>query len=153
YWAAPGVDVHLVTHRESIDEVRRIAGATTRVECVHGLTAPEFLVPVAAAEARTALGLPLEGSVILVSGGGGGVGDLSGAVEEALSFVPVSQVVCLCGRNDDLRAQLAARFGGNARVRVEGFTERMPDWLAAADVLVHSTGGLTVLEAGMRGCQ
>ena len=28
----------------------------------------------------------------------------------------------------------------------------MPDWMAACDVLVHSTGGLTVLEAMMRGC-
>ena len=28
----------------------------------------------------------------------------------------------------------------------------MPDWLAAADVLVHSTGGLTILEAQMRNC-
>jgi UDP-N-acetylglucosamine:LPS N-acetylglucosamine transferase len=28
----------------------------------------------------------------------------------------------------------------------------MPDWFAAADVLVHSTAGLTVLEAIMRGC-
>jgi UDP-N-acetylglucosamine:LPS N-acetylglucosamine transferase len=37
-------------------------------------------------------------------------------------------------------------------VRVEGFTDQMPDWLAAGDVLVHSTGGLTVLEALMRGC-
>jgi UDP-N-acetylglucosamine:LPS N-acetylglucosamine transferase len=28
----------------------------------------------------------------------------------------------------------------------------MSEWMAAADVLVHSTGGLTVLEALMRGC-
>ena len=28
----------------------------------------------------------------------------------------------------------------------------MSEWLAAGDVLVHSTGGLTVLEALMRGC-
>ena len=28
----------------------------------------------------------------------------------------------------------------------------MPDWFAAADVLVHSTAGLTVLEAIMEGC-
>jgi UDP-N-acetylglucosamine:LPS N-acetylglucosamine transferase len=28
----------------------------------------------------------------------------------------------------------------------------MGDWLAAADVLVHSTAGLTVLEAIVRGC-
>ena len=37
-------------------------------------------------------------------------------------------------------------------MRVEGFTEQMNEWLAAADALVHSTGGLTVLEALMRGC-
>ena len=41
----------------------------------------------------------------------------------------------------------AARFGGEPRVRVLGFTDRMPELLAAADVLVHSTAGLTVLEA------
>jgi UDP-N-acetylglucosamine:LPS N-acetylglucosamine transferase len=35
---------------------------------------------------------------------------------------------------------------------MEGFTDEMPDWFAAADVLVHSTAGLTVLEAIMRGC-
>ena len=28
----------------------------------------------------------------------------------------------------------------------------MSDWLAAGDALVHSTGGLTVLEAHVRGC-
>ena len=35
---------------------------------------------------------------------------------------------------------------------VLGFTDRMSDLLAAADVLVHSTGGVTCLEAMARGC-
>jgi UDP-N-acetylglucosamine:LPS N-acetylglucosamine transferase len=43
------------------------------------------------------------------------------------------------------------RFGTVDRVRIEGFTDQMPEWMAAADVLVHSTGGLTVLEAVMCG--
>ena len=60
--------------------------------------------------------------------------------------------MCLCGRNAELREQLEHDFAGDARVRVEPFTDEMPDWLAAADALVHSTGGLTVLEAMMRGC-
>ena len=58
----------------------------------------------------------------------------------------------LCGRNEELRSRLAADFVSNRRVRVVGFTEHMNEWLAAADALVHSTGGLTVLEANMRGC-
>ncbi len=88
---------------------------------------------------------------MLVSGGGWGVGDIEGAVAESLA-VDGATVVCLTGRNEALRAAIARRFADDPRVRVEGFTEHMADWLAAGDVLVHSTGGLTVLEAILRGC-
>jgi UDP-N-acetylglucosamine:LPS N-acetylglucosamine transferase len=151
YWASPGVDVHLITHPESVAEVREVAGAQTRVQCVHGLTAPEFLDPHDQRATRTSLGLPLDGKIVLVSGGGWGVGDVQGAIEDALAVDEVVQVVCLCGRNEELRDRLHTRFANDARVRVEGFTDRMADWMAAADVLVHSTGGLTVLESLMLG--
>jgi processive 1,2-diacylglycerol beta-glucosyltransferase len=152
YWATPGADLHLVTHPESIAEVRQIAGDGAAVHCVHGFTAPEFLVPREPADARRALDLDPGAKIVLVSGGGWGVGDVEGAVREVLGVKGVNQVVCLCGRNVELQAQLARDFAGNERVRVEPFTDHMPDWLAAADALVHSTGGLTVLEALMRGC-
>jgi processive 1,2-diacylglycerol beta-glucosyltransferase len=151
YWASPGVDLYLTTYPESTEEVHRVAGPDARVRCVHGLTAPEFLSPLDAGDAREALRLPADGKVVLVSGGGWGVGDIEGAVDEALRLEEVSQVVCLCGRNETLRDRLDERFGRDSRVRVEGFTERMAEWMAAAEVLVHSTGGLTVLEALMRG--
>jgi UDP-N-acetylglucosamine:LPS N-acetylglucosamine transferase len=35
---------------------------------------------------------------------------------------------------------------------VLGFTEQMPELLAAADVLIHTTGGTTALEARILGC-
>lgn len=152
YWAAPGIDLHLVTHPESIEEVREVAGSSVAVRAVHGLTRPEFAELADPPAARRALDLPPHGKVVLVSGGGWGVGDFDGAVEAALVADDVAAVVCLCGRNEELRARLVRRFGGDRRFRAEGFTERMPDWLAAADALVHSTGGLTVLEAHIRGC-
>jgi UDP-N-acetylglucosamine:LPS N-acetylglucosamine transferase len=152
YWASRGVDVHLVTHPESITEVRSIVGPDAQVECVHGFTLPAFREPRSQDDARRSLGLPADGKIVLVSGGGWGVGDVEGATEQALLLPEVSAVVCLCGRNETLRSTLRARFAGQTRVRVEGFTEVMPEWMAAADVLVHSTGGLTVLEALMRGC-
>jgi processive 1,2-diacylglycerol beta-glucosyltransferase len=152
YWATPGADLHLVTHPESIEEVRRIAGQGAAVHCVHGFTAPEFLVSREPVEARRALNLDPGAKIVLVSGGGWGVGDVEGAVREVLDVDGVTQVVCLCGRNGELRGQLERDFASDARVRVEPFTDQMPDWLAAADALVHSTGGLTVLEALMRGC-
>jgi UDP-N-acetylglucosamine:LPS N-acetylglucosamine transferase len=152
YWASPGIDVHLVTHPESIPEVRRIAGAETEIHCVHGFSLPEFRAPRAAAAARRALGLPAEGVVVLVSGGGWGVGDVVGAIDEALQLEGVTQVVCLCGHNEALLGRIRADFAAEPRVRAEGFTDHMSDWMAASDVLVHSTCGLTVLESLMRGC-
>lgn len=152
YWAAPGVDLHLLTHPESEEEVRRVAGLETKVRTVHGLTRPEFAEPRDPQDARASVGLPTEGKVVLVSGGGWGVGDLESAIDTALAFDEVEIVACLCGRNEGLLARLSARYGADPRVRLVGFTEQMSDWLAASDALVHSTGGLTVLEAYVRGC-
>ena len=150
YWSHPGVDLHLITHPESAEEVLEIAPGTD-VRCVRGLTDERFYEPRSQDAARRELGLPAEGPVVIVSGGGWAVGDLEGAAEEALR-VPRATVVCLCGRNEELRTELAEHFAGQPRVTVEGFTDRMPDWFAAGDALVHSTAGLTVLEAIMRGC-
>jgi processive 1,2-diacylglycerol beta-glucosyltransferase len=150
FWAHPGVDLHLITHPESEEEVREIAPESS-IACVRGLTDARFYESRDQGDARRDLGLPPEGPVVLVSGGGWAVGDLEGAAEEALRL-DGSTVVCLCGRNEGLRATLAEHFVAEPRVRVEGFTERMPDWFAAADLLVHSTAGLTVLEAIMSGC-
>jgi UDP-N-acetylglucosamine:LPS N-acetylglucosamine transferase len=151
YWAAPGIDLHLVIHPDAIAEVREVAGAGADVQVVHGLTRPEFIEPGDQPAARAELRLPAAGKIVLVSGGGWGVGDLESAADEALAL-DVAVVACLCGRNEELRGRLERRYAAEPRVRVVGFTEQMSDWLAAANALIHSTGGLTVLEAHVRGC-
>src|SRR3954453_22549247 len=151
YWAHPAVDMHLITHPESAEEVRSIS-PTSVIECVRGLTDRRFDERRDPADARRALGLPPEGRVALVSGGGWAVGDLAGATEVATARDGVT-AVCLCGRNEEVRQVLTRRFAGDERVVVLGFSDRMAELMAAADVLVHSTAGLTVLEALMEGCR
>jgi UDP-glucose 4-epimerase len=151
FWAHPGIDLHFVTHPESVEEVEQIAGPGS-VRWAKPPTSPAFLAARSRADARRALGLPLDGKVIAVSGGGWGVGDLVGATRAALQDEPDAIVLCLCGRNDKLRARVAQRFGDEPRLRLMGFTDRMGDVLAAADALIHSSAGLTVLEAIIRGC-
>src|SRR4051812_13282710 len=97
YWAAPGVDLHLLTHPESEDEVRRVAGARTDVQAVHGLTRPEFSRPCDPVEARAALGLPARGREGLVSGGGGGAGAPEGAIDTAPALGGGRAGAGLCG--------------------------------------------------------
>jgi processive 1,2-diacylglycerol beta-glucosyltransferase len=150
FWAQRGIDTHLVMYDQSVPDVERIAGRGS-AQVVRPLISAAFLAPCDRGAARAALGLPLAGSVVVVSGGGWGVGDLEGAVCE-LAQLGDTTVVCVAGRNEPVRKRLAKRFAGCERVRVLGFTDRMPDLLAAADVLVHSTGGVTCLEAMARGC-
>jgi processive 1,2-diacylglycerol beta-glucosyltransferase len=151
FWAHPGVDVHLVTHPESVAEVRAIAGERTAVVPVRGLNDSAFLEPFDRAAARERQGLPATSPVVVVSGGGWGVGDLAGAIDDVLAR-PGAVAVAVCGHNEDLRDALAGRYAAEPRVRVLGFTDDLPDLFAAADALVHSTAGLTVLEAHVRGC-
>jgi processive 1,2-diacylglycerol beta-glucosyltransferase len=144
-WVHPDFALHLITQAESVAEVRRLGGRATRVAHVRGLTRPEFEQPVDRADARRELGLPAADRIVVVSGGGWAVGDLEGA---ALAAVEAgARAVALCGRDEALRARLGAIEG----VEAWGFTDRMGDLLAAADVLVHSTAGLTVYEAQVRG--
>jgi UDP-N-acetylglucosamine:LPS N-acetylglucosamine transferase len=152
YWAHPGVDLHLVTHPESTAEVREIAGPDTRIAAVHGLTDLRFTEPPERGAARAELELPARGSLVVVSGGGWGVGDLDGAIETALHYT-ADTIVVLTGSNAKARARLQAAFGDVERVQVWGFTDKMVTLLAAADILIHSTAGLTVLEALMCDCK
>jgi UDP-N-acetylglucosamine:LPS N-acetylglucosamine transferase len=146
FWAQPGIDMHMVMYGESLSPVERIAGRDS-VRLVAPLISDEFLQPRCPLQARRALGLPEEGRMVVVSGGGWGVGDVEGAVREFVRVPEASSIVVLAGRNEPLASKLRRSFARESRVRVYEFTDKMPELLAAADVLVHSTGGVTCLEA------
>jgi processive 1,2-diacylglycerol beta-glucosyltransferase len=150
FWAQPGIDMHLVMYGESMSPVERIAGAGS-AQLVSPLIAEEFSGQRCPVQSRRALRLPEEGRMVVVSGGGWGVGDLTGAVRELMGMSEIASIVCLAGRNEQLREQLTQRFAAAPSVRVCGFTDQMPLLLTAADVLVHSTGGVTCLEAKAAG--
>ncbi|MHB1537146.1 MAG: MGDG synthase family glycosyltransferase [Solirubrobacteraceae bacterium] len=150
FWAQPGIDMHVVMYGESIAPVEAIAGAGSALH-VRPLISDEFFRPRCGLQARRSLGLPSEGRVVAVSGGGWGVGDIEGAIRCLQTLPEVAAIVCLAGRNEQLHARLAAAFAGEQRLHVLGFTDAMPDVLTAADVLVHATGGVTCLEAQATG--
>jgi processive 1,2-diacylglycerol beta-glucosyltransferase len=146
FWAQPGIDMHMVMYGESLSPVERIAGRDS-VRLVQPLISDEFLKVRCPLQARRALGLPEEGRMVVVSGGGWGVGDVEGAVREFIRVPEATSIVVLAGRNEPLAAKLRRSFARESRVHVYEFTDKMPELLAAADVLVHSTGGVTCLEA------
>ena len=150
FWTNRGVDHHFVMHEPSVPMIERMVGEGG-VRHVRPVVDRAFLEPRERDEARRALDLPLDRPVVAIAGGGWGIGDIEGAVPVALGLGEVS-VVAVAGRNDALRDRLEHAHASDARVRVLGFTDRMSDLLAAADVLVHPGGGVTALEALARGC-
>jgi processive 1,2-diacylglycerol beta-glucosyltransferase len=151
YWAHPGVDMHLLAWPESLAEADRIAGPG-KSTVVRPAIDERYMQPLDRTSARAELGLPMDIPVVIVSGGGWGLGDLTGAAEVAHGTLSDGLVVVLAGRNEDAHAALSARFAQDRGVRVMGFMHQMPELLMAADALIHTTGGTTALEARVVGC-
>ena len=139
--------MHMVMYGESLSPVERIAGRDS-VRLVRPLISDEFLQPRCPLQARRALGLPEDGRMVVVSGGGWGVGDIERRRARVHRRARGSSIVVPGRAQRAARARsCAAAFADEPRVHVYEFTDKMPELLAAADVLVHSTGGVTCLEA------
>ncbi len=151
YWVHPGIDMHLLSWPEAKAEAERIGGPG-RAVVVRAMVDERFYARPSLNAARARLALPESGEVITVSGGGWGMGELAQAVDVVLAERPEAVVVALAGRNEPLRSRLASEHAGSDRIRTLGFTEQMPEVMAASDALIHTTGGTTALEARVVGC-
>jgi UDP-N-acetylglucosamine:LPS N-acetylglucosamine transferase len=143
-WFAPGVDQHLVCAPGDISRTTR-AMPWACVSAVRPPTNERFAArPGVREAARDALELPNGARVVVVTGGAWGVGSMQRIVS-ALDR-PEQIVVVACGHNANLQRELAqTRWSGE--VRPIGFTDRMHDYMHAADAVVATGAGLTVFEA------
>jgi processive 1,2-diacylglycerol beta-glucosyltransferase len=109
---------------------------------------PAFSVPADRDAARRAFGLSGGYPVVVQAAGGHGVGPLEGVCRALLASTVPSEIVVVCGRNEAGRKSLSKIHPPSRhRVKVLGFTDRMRDLMAVADLLVTKPGGLTVSEA------
>ena len=95
---------------------------------------------------RAELGIPADAPVALIGAGSLGLGDVPRTVAAILHH-PRAHAVVLCGRNGALRR----RWAGDPRVTPLGWRDDVADLMAAADLLVHNAGGLSLTEALVAG--
>ena len=117
---------------------------------------PAFAVHHTRRGARHLLGIPAEGHVALVMGGGLGLGNMVEVCDTLTSTVfpaPVT-VVALCGDNtgvlEEIRTLAAAR-SPTCTILPIGWTDQVATWMEAADVLITKAGGVTMAEAAAVG--
>ncbi|MFR9801395.1 MGDG synthase family glycosyltransferase [Pseudonocardia sp. RS010] len=101
------------------------------------------------AATRRELGLPEAAFVVLVTGGSLAFGGVEGVVDAVLAGGmgdgPPVEAVVLCGRNERLRARLAARRAPG--LTVLGWTEEVPELVTASDLVLTTAGGMIASES------
>ncbi|MCU0613232.1 MAG: hypothetical protein MUE60_15790 [Candidatus Eisenbacteria bacterium] len=144
FWCVPGAD-HYFVGRPEMRKALISRGVPRRAVDLTGIPiAPAFGAPGTRAQAELRMGLDPAPFRVLVLGGGLGIGPMEEVAVGLLGIMPPPQVVVVAGRNQRLRQRLAARCPA---ARVFGFTDGIPDLMAASDVCVTKPGGLTVAEA------
>lgn len=146
-WVEPGITHYTTATPEAHVAVVRLGAPPDRISCP-GLPIQERFgrVPTPPAEIRRGLGLDPERLTLLVMGGGEGTGGLDRLVAAIAGSGVEAQLIVVCGRNRRVRERLArTRLAHPAAVL--GFTDRMPELMHAADLIVTKGGPQTLAEA------
>jgi processive 1,2-diacylglycerol beta-glucosyltransferase len=147
-WTAPGTDLFLVTSAAAAECVRRYQPRAP-VAVVPPPVRPEFYAAPSQPQARTALGIPSDAFTVLVIDSGWGFGPLAGAVSQ-LAAAGV-HVLAVAGRDRRIERRLRELAAGEPRITPFGFTDRVPELMAAADVILALPGANTCAEARVVG--
>jgi len=146
-WVHPGTDCYLVKSPASAALMRRFDPDATVVVAPTPVRAAFYAAP-SRAEARAALDLPAGEPCALLMAGGWGLGPLA-ASARSLAAAGV-QTLAVAGRNPRVEAELRALAANEPRLHAFGFTDRVAELMAAADVVI-TTSGDTCSEARVVG--
>jgi processive 1,2-diacylglycerol beta-glucosyltransferase len=147
-WVAEGTDMFLVTSAAAAASVRRYLPRAP-VAIVPPPVRSAFYAAPAQERARMALGVPLEDFCVLIIDSGWGFGPLVESVS-ALADAGV-HVLAVAGRERRIERRLREQAARTSRITPFGFTDRVPELMAAADVVVALPGANTCGEARVVG--
>jgi processive 1,2-diacylglycerol beta-glucosyltransferase len=136
-WVHRNVDLYLVTAEIAELAVLRFQ-PDAKVQVVPAPVRPAFYHPLGQIQARASFGVPPGERCVLLMSGAWGLGPVAAAAE-ALAEAGV-HVLAVAGRNRRLARKLAAAAARQPRVHAFGFTDRIPDLMSAADLVITSSG-------------
>lgn len=152
FWICPEVD-HYAVAAEATREMLIHRGVPTDRVTVTGIPIRRaFAEPLDRAEAARRLGIDPERFTLLIGSGGFGVGPLQGLASALAQARGPYQLLVVAGRNLALQKTLeAVRRRIPHPMKVYGFIQNMESLMAASDLLISKTGGLTCAEAMAKG--
>ena len=148
-WLVPEADAVVVPAREVYQRALSRGVPPSRLRLLGHPIHPKFDdVTGSKADLRLHLGLPAETPVVMLMAGGEGGGKLlSTALALARARLPIELVV-VCGRNEPLEQKLRELAPSSPTpMHVLGFTDNIPEYFRAVDLLVTKAGPGTLAEA------
>jgi processive 1,2-diacylglycerol beta-glucosyltransferase len=104
------------------------------------------------AEVLAALGLRGDRPIVLLLSGGFGVGPIETILDATLTVELPMEVVVVYGRNEELGRRLARRQPSQRhRLKIQGYTTEIDQFMTVADLVISKPGGLTSAEVLARG--
>lgn len=145
-WMEPGVDLYCVAQEQTRAGLIARGIAAEQVIATGIPIAARFSRPVDAGAVRMALGLRDDLPVLLVLSGGFGMGPVREILDALDRVKRRVQIVVVCGRNEDLRRDLAVRSPVHP-THVLGFVSNMQELMTVSALVLTKPGGLTSSEA------
>ncbi|MDB6058600.1 MAG: hypothetical protein JWO95_2444 [Verrucomicrobiales bacterium] len=146
FWLEPGVDMYCVAAAETgASLVAR--GANEKDVVATGIPiGAKFAEPVDIVGVRRRYGLRDDLPTVLVLSGGFGMGPVAEILDELDKVDTHFQTVVVCGRNEELRKDLAGQDRKHP-THVLGYCNNMHELMSASSLIVTKPGGLTTSEA------
>ncbi len=147
-WVQPEIDFYCVGSKEARTQLISWGVSPHRILVCGIPIDPVFATPFDKAEVRKALGLEVARPTVLVMTGGMGPMPADQVVRSLERSELPLQVVVVAGHDESLRRKLERlRQELALDLRVHGWTDAIPELMAAADLLITKPGGMTTSEA------
>lgn len=146
-WVHEGIDLFVVTSTVGAEAVRLHRPEAKVAVITHPVRRPFYTAP-GKNEARVDVGVPADERCVLLMAGAWGIGPLEASARKLVD--DGAHVIAIAGSNHRLERRLRALARTLPRLHPFGYTDRVPELMAASDVVV-TTSGDTCREARVVG--
>ena len=152
FWEETDCDYYVVPHKKLCTQIVKRGIPKEKLKVFGIPVSPKCKEERTKEQARFELQMEQEKKYILIAAGSMGTKALF-RMAELLVYMQNDEerLILICGNNQSLYKKLSRKYENRKTVRIVGYTDQMPLYLKACDVIFTKPGGLTSTEAAVCG--
>ncbi len=148
WWRDSGVDLYIAPSRDLKPRLIQLGISEERIIVIGIPIHPVFGEKNDKVLTRQKLGISTNPFTILITSGGFGVGPIKKLVNSLKHVMTPLQILVICGNNPKLQNELTELTNKTIHnIHIYGFIQNMHEFMAASDIMLSKSGGLTSTEA------